>query len=1479
VSVLAPFHPCVSAWFRSRLGEPTRAQALGWPPIERGESTLLLAPTGSGKTLAAFLLAIDRLVREPERSRTTGIRVLYVSPLKALAVDVERNLRLPLEGIAAEASRSGVALRMPTVHVRTGDTPSKERARMARAPADILITTPESLYLLLTSAARSTLRDVETVIVDEIHALVPTKRGAHLALSLERLEALRHPGSARLQRIGLSATQRPLDEVARLLGGYESGAPRPVTVVDAGARKELELRVEMTRPEETPEQKGKSAWPGVHARLVELVRQHRSTIVFANSRRLAERLATAVNDLAGEELALAHHGSLARERRTVIEERLKSGELRAIVATSSLELGIDMGAVDLVVQIEAPPSVASGLQRVGRACHGVGGVPRGVLVPTHPQDLVACAAATAAMRAGDVEPTFYPRNPLDVLAQQIVAAVSMEPVAVDDLYARFRGAAPFADLPRPAFDGVLDMLSGRYPSDAFAELRPRVTWDRIAGRLEARAGSHRLAVTSGGTIPDRGLYGVFTAPSAGGEPGRRVGELDEEMVFELREREVFMLGASSWRAEQITHERVVVSPAAGEPGKMPFWHGDRAGRARGFGQRIGELVRQVARGTSTAATLCERHDLQASAAEDLLGYVRRQVEATAEVPSDESVLVERFVDEVGDWRVVVMCPLGTRVLAPWAIAVAARLRETYVEVDLHYTDDGMAFRIPACDEAPPVELFLPSPDAVETEVAHALDGTALFAARFRECASRALLLPRRDPGRRTPLWAQRKRAGDLLAVASRHPDFPIVLETYRECLRDVFDLPGLVALLRDVASKRVRVTTVDTRAPSPFASSVLFAFVARFIYDPDAPLAERRAQALTIDFERLHELLGESEIRSLLDPDILADHARYLQRLSRPATHLDGVHDLLLAVGDLTRDELRARCTPAEAADGWVDALRAAKRIIDVRVGGEARLAAVEDAARLRDALGAKLPPGLPAALLEPAPTALHELVSRYARTHGPFAVSDVASRFGLEDEALQPAIDALLEEGRLVRGAFLPGGSAPELCDRDVLDALRRRSLAHLRRAVEAVPPEALARLLVDWHGIPRKRRGRDALLAVVAELEGCPLVASALEEEILPARIDGYRAWDLDALCASGEVVWAGVESVGPSDGRIALYLAEHEPLLARVAVPVEGPLAQSIRDVLERRGAVFFVDLARTVGVFPNDVLDVLWQMVWAGEITNDTLEPMRSRLHALAGEGQRRQHPRHARAPRTGPPGSEGRWSLRAARWGDLPADTDRRAALARSLLDRYGIVTKETAHAEGIAGGFAAVYDVLKELENRGRVRRAYFVEGRGGAQFALPGADERLRARRDAKDDAEPVVLAATDPASAWGAVLDWPSTAADARPQRAAGALVVLHEGELLGWMGRGDHPVLTFLPADEPARTEKARILARALAARADRGPARALLLGSIDGLPPSRSPLLRPFVDAGFTSSASGLLRRAGRTTPPSADTDDAPPPFEV
>ncbi len=1488
ISPLDPFLSPVADWFRASLGEPTRAQTLGWPAIARGESTLLLAPTGSGKTLAAFLVAIDRLVRSertaPGARRCT--RVLYVSPLKALAFDVERNLRSPLSGIAARAAGAGVELYEPVVDIRTGDTPPRERARMRRSPGDILITTPESLYLLLTSErARHGLASVDTVIVDEIHALVPTKRGAHLALSLERLEGVRPAGAPPLQRIGLSATQRPPGEAALLLGGFERHAPRAVTIVDAGAHKELDLLVEAVTPlseiaratEPAAASRFRpSVWPGVHARVAELIRAHRSTLVFVNSRRLSERLAAALNDLAAREgdepseIALAHHGSLAREKRTAIEDRLKRGELRALVATSSLELGIEMGAVDLVVQVEAPTRVASGIQRIGRACHGVGGVPRGVLLPKHRQDLVACAAAAASMRAGEVEEAFYPRNPLDVLAQQIVAMASMEPIGQSELYDRVRQAAPFAELPASAFEGVLDMLSGRYPSDDFAELRPRITWDRNRGQITARAGARRLAIANGGTIPDRGLYGVFAvtedegAESASATSGRRVGELDEEMVFELRVGEVFLLGASSWRAEKITHDRVLVTPAAGQPGKMPFWHGDRPGRARAFGARIGELVRGIASGRVGAAELRGRHALAPAAADAIAVYVREQVEATGEVPSDVSIVVERFVDAIGDWRVVVLCPFGTRVIAPWAIAVAATLREAYVDVDVHYTDDGMAFRIPACEEPPPAELFVPSPDAIDAMVTRALDGTALFAARFRECSARALLLPRRDPGRRTPLWAQRRRAAGLLAVASRHPTFPMVLETYRECLRDVFDLPGLVGLLRDVSSRRVRVTTVDTRSPSPFAASVLFAFVANFIYEGDAPLAERRAQAMAIDFDRLRELLGETEVRQLLDAGAIAEHGRWLQRLSRPATHADAAHDLLLGLGDLSLEEVRDRCDPSLRADEWVRDLLGAGRVVELRIAGETRLVATEDAAKFRDALGVALPPGLPPALLERAGHPMRDLVMRYARTHGPFVAHEMVARFGVHARAVSESVAELLREGRMVEGAFLPGGTERELCDRDVLDAIRRKSLARLRRAVEPVDTRAFARFVLEWQGVPRARRGRDALLAVVGELEGCPLVASTLETALLPARIDAYRPWDLDALCASGEVVWGGIEPLGTTDGRVALYRSGREALLARPAVPVEGSVAAAIREVLARRGAVFFAEVAREVGGYPGHALDVLWQMVWGGEVSNDTLEPLRSRARAAAAESSGRSRLRHPRAPRTGPPGSEGRWSLRSSRMAPPPSETDRRAALSQALLDRYGVVTREAAHAEGIAGGFASVYEVLKALEDQGRVRRGYFVEGRGGAQFALPGADERLRGFRDADEAALPIVLAATDPANAWGALLDWPSPApatraGEARPQRAAGALVVLRDGVLLGWLGRTGHALLTFGPDGQVLSAEDARALAQALATLVDTGGRRALLVSTVDGAFAEASPLAPSFAAAGFAATARGLLKR--------------------
>ena len=1484
---LRRFAPAVRRWFQESFAEPTRAQKKGWPPILAGSSTLLLAPTGSGKTLAAFLAAIDRLMFSAEPPKAQRCRVLYVSPLKALAVDVEKNLRAPIAGVAAVAQREGVFFRTPTVAIRSGDTGANERAKMARTPPDILITTPESLYLMLTSEARRILASVETVIVDEIHSVAGTKRGAHLFLSLERLQALRAPDAKPLQRIGLSATQRPLEEIARLLGGGEPGRregswkPRPVEVVDAGSRKAFELTVEvpvedMARLGEVVENPSGTApagpaarhsiWPSIYPRLVELIASHRSTMVFVNSRRLAERLANALNEDAGERIALAHHGSVAREKRQEIEELLKTGRLPAIVATSSLELGIDMGAVDLVVQIEAPPSVAAGMQRIGRAGHSVGAVSRGVLIPKFRGDLLACAAAAGRIQEGKVEETFYPRNPLDVLAQQIVAIVSIESSAVDDLYALVRRAAPFSELPRSSFEGVLDMLSGRYPSDEFAELKPRVTWDRVRGVVRAREGARRVAVVNGGTIPDRGLYGVFLA-GADTRTSRRVGELDEEMVFESRAGEVFLLGASSWRIEEITSDRVLVTPAPGEPGKMPFWHGDRAGRPSEFGRAIGALARELSSSPPREALrrLEEEHGLDRKAAANLVAYLSEQTAVTGEVPSDRTIVVERYLDEMGDWRVCVLSPFGARVHAPWATAVIARVHaRSEGDVEMMWSDDGMVFRLPESDEPPEVSIFLPAADEVEDLVVRSLPQTALFAARFRENAARALLLPRRHPGRRSPLWSQRKRAADLLAVAARYGSFPMLLETYRECLRDVFDLPGLVALLKQIESRQLRVTVVDSRTPSPFAASILFSYVANFIYDADAPMAERRAQALSVDQAQLRELLGEAELRELLDPGSIEDLERSLQRTeeSRRVRHADGLHDLLLSIGDLSAEEIAARAVDPAAAESWIRELVSAHRILPIVVAGQRRFVAAEDAGRLRDALGVPPPPGLPEAFLEPVADPLADLVSRYARTHGPFRAESVAARFGLGVAPVLAALERLAAADRVLEGEFLPGGRSREWCDAEVLGSIKRRSLAKLRREVEPVEPAALARLLVQWQGLDRPRRGPDALLSVVEQLQGHPLPASVLETEILPARLARYDPSDLDALCAAGEVVWRGIEPLGPFDGRIALYLSDRVPLLARPAADLPDGLSARVREILGARGALFFSDLSAATGAFPGDLAKALWDLVWTGIVGNDTIAPLRSLIRPVSAR-ERSAGARALRSSRRGPPGTEGRWSLFASGGpGSLaPTETERRAALARVLLERHGVVTREAVAAEGVPGGFSSVYEVFKAMEEAGRVRRGYFVAGLGATQFAAAGAEDRLRMLREPSDPARTLVIAATDPANPYGAAIAWPEREG-ARPQRAAGAQVVLREGALVAWAGRTERNLLTFLPESEPARGEAARDLARALAELVDSGRRRAVLISRIDGGNPSESPLARELAAAGFTLGSRGFLKRAAR-----------------
>ena len=1496
------------AWFTGAFAAPTPAQAQAWNVTAGGGSVLVAAPTGSGKTLAAFLAALDRLAADPRPANAPRrTRVLYVSPLKALAYDIDRNLRAPLVGITHAAQRLGLPAPAIEVGMRTGDTPAQERRRMVRRAPDILITTPESLFLLLTSQARQTLVGVETVIVDEVHAVAGSKRGAHLALTLERLEALRRgadPDVPPLQRIGLSATQRPVEEVARfLVGGIldEGGdwQQRPVEIVDVGASKTLDVEIvvpveDMSRlgevldePPTGPAAGGvqprQSIWPAVHPRILELIRAHRSTIVFVNSRRLAERLCVRLNELNAEELeedspdepvpdiARAHHGSVAREQRVLIEEELKAGLLRCVVATSSLELGIDMGAVDLVIQVESPGSVASGLQRIGRAGHQVGAPSVGKVFPKYRGDLVECAVVVQRMYAGDIEATTYPRNALDVLAQQVVAMAAIDRWPVDDLWRTVRAAAGFAELSRQQLDGVLDMLSGRYPSDEFAELRPRVNWDRVADALTGRPSAQRLAVTSGGTIPDRGLYGVFIA---GEGAGRRVGELDEEMVYETRPGETFMLGSSTWRIEDITRDQVLVTPAPGEPAKLPFWHGDALGRPVEVGRAVGAFLREMGALPPHEALekLETRYGLDAWAAGNLVAYLADQREATGVLPSDRTLVVERFRDEIGDWRLCILSPFGGRVHAPWALAIEARARERLgMEVHTIWADDGIVVRIPEADDAPPLDLVVIPADDIEDVVVGELADSALFASRFRECAARALLLPRRRPGGRTPLWQQRQKSADLLQVASRYGSFPILLETYRECLRDVFDVPALAGLLRAIESRTVRLAQIETPTASPFASSLLFDYIASSMYEGDAPLAERRAQALSLDRELLAELLGADELRELIDADALTALELEIQRLAddRKARGPDGVHDLLRDIGDLRDDEVAARtdAQPGQVAR-WLQALEADRRIYRVRIAAEERWAAAEDAARFRDAVGAPPAPGLPDAFLVPVDRPLVDLIARYARTHGPFHPPDLAGRLGLPPDAVTLPLKELEREGRVVVGEFRPGGSRREWCDAEVLRRLRRRSLAALRQEVEPVEPLALARFLPAWQGITSTTPGVDRTLEVVEQLQGAPLLASGLDRDVLARRIGGYSTAWLDELLATGEVVWVGRGNLGATDGRVSLYLRDQAPLLA--PLPPQDPAAEpwwtqrhgNVLEHLARSGASFWPALYTAGGGGdPGEALDALWDLVWAGLVTNDGLAPLRA-LDSGASVGRRRRSRPGRVVSNTGPPRGAGRWSLVAELITPQPPATARAAALATQLLDRHGVVTRDAVAAEDIAGGFSAVYPVFKALEESGRCRRGYFVEGLGGAQFAMPGAVDRLRSLRSTAPDRatrQVVVLSATDPANVYGAALPWPEgQTATNRPKRIPGAVVVTADGDLVLWLGKGGATVLTF--------TQDTELLVLAATALAEDVGARripGLQVKKVDGDPVAQQPLVPVLRDAGFADHPRGMVLRSGRT----------------
>lgn len=1564
-----------------------------------------MAPTGSGKTLSAFLWAIDTLTATP-RPEGVGTRVLYVSPLKALGVDVERNLRAPLGGIQHTATRLGLPAEPVSVGVRSGDTPAAERRALIKNPPDILITTPESLYLMLTSQARESLRGVETIIIDEIHAVASTKRGAHLALTLERLDEL---VDSPVQRIGLSATVRPREEVARFLGGVA-----PVMIVAPASQKTFDLRVLVPVPDMTdiaPRASAEGAtegaltgedaadrpgsiWPAIEEAILGHVLAHRSTIVFANSRRLAERLTAHLNEQyallleaeggLGERvlprlppaeliggsgqtgglpadaplLARAHHGSVSKEQRGEIEDALKSGALRCVVATSSLELGIDMGEVDLVIQVESPPSVASGLQRVGRAGHQVGEVSRGFLYPKHRADLLGSAVVAERMVAGSIEAIRVPSNPLDILAQQTIAACALEPINVEEWFAAVRRSAPFNGLPRSAFEATLDLVAGRYPSDEFAELRPRVLWDREAGTLEGRPGAQRLAVTSGGTIPDRGLFAVYLIGSDASGTGSRVGELDEEMVYESRVGDVFALGTTSWKIQEITHDRVIVVPAFGQPGRLPFWRGDGIGRPAELGEAVGAFIRETGGGTREAALArAAAAGLDDYAADNLWSYLDEQRAATGVLPTDRSLVVERSRDELGDWRVILHSPYGMQVHAPWALAVGARLRERLgLDGSIVASDDGIIVRLPDAEAEPPgAELFLFDAEELEEIVTEEVGGSALFASRFRECAARALLLPNYSPGKRAPLWQQRQRSAQLLDVAKKYPTFPILLEAVRECLQDVYDVPALLALMRRLAARSVRIAETATESPSPFAKSLLFGYVGSFMYEGDSPLAERKAAALALDPGLLAELLGRVELRELLDPEVLKRTEAELQRLApdRRLRGIEGTADLLRLLGPLSVAEVARRLrgngedpesAPAEpaAAAEYLEALRVARRALAVPIAGVERWIAVEDAARVRDALGTPLPLGLPQAFTEPVADPLGDLIARFARTHGPFRVGALADRLGLGVAVVAHALGRLADERRLVRGEFLPStgvaGEAArdqEWCDTEILRRIRVRSLAALRQEVEPVDPATFGRFLPSWQGIGGGLRGVDGVATVIDQLAGVYLPASAWESLILPQRVADYSPALLDQLTAAGEVLWSGRGALPGRDGWIALHPADLAPL--SLALPAEeprefSPAQEAVLGQLAGGGAYFFRQLAQArPDIGEAELGEALWELVWAGLIGNDTLAPLRA---LTGGGGAHRQAPVTPRArmhrgrlgragslgalPKNGPggyavPGSVGGPSLPAAvsgaglrglpeepdrgepgalprrptlprrglpprsseapitagRWSLLPKPvgdvTVRAAAASELLLERYGVLTRGSVMTEGTPGGFALAYRVLSGMEDGGSVRRGYFIEGLGGAQFARSATIDRLR-QAALPDDPDPtrapvvVTLAATDPANPYGAALAWPEVAGNLekkhRPGRKAGGLVTLVDGRLVLFMERGGKSLLGFSAEESTLAAAIDSLAAVVRAGRVDR-----LAIERFNGEFVLASAVSAALRAAGFTETPRGLrLRRA-------------------
>jgi ATP-dependent Lhr-like helicase len=1468
--MLARFHPLVREWFEETFAEPSAPQRSGWPAIATGSHTLILAPTGTGKTLAAFLWELNELiVRGLENPLPNAVHLLYISPLKALNNDIQRNLDRPLADLRSLFAAAGQEFPEIRVAVRTGDTPASARARMLRKSPHILITTPESLNIMLTTLkGRGMFSATRAVIVDEIHAIAGTKRGSHLALTLERLEAL---VEAPPQRIGLSATQKPLGEVARFLGGCEdhtndASGFRPVTIVDCGMTKEMVISVES--PVADLANVGGSIWPAVAPLVLGHIRDSRTTLVFVNNRAQAEKIAARVNALAEEEIALPYHGSLARERRFALEERLKAGSIRALITTSSLELGIDIGSVDLVIQLQSPKRVASALQRIGRAGHTLGVPSRGILVPTFRDDAVEIAAIVAAMRAGDVEPTHVVQNALDVLAQVIVAAVSVDDWRSEDLFALVRRSYPYHQLTRSAFDEVLAMLSGKYPSDITAELEPRITWDRVNDRLTGSRAARMTAVISGGTIPDRGLYTVNL-------PDRtRLGELDEEFVHESRVGDVFQLGSSTWRIAAIEHDRVVVTPAPGTPARMPFWHGEYMARSLMLSHRVGALRRELAEAPDEK-DLADRYGCDAATANSLVKYIASQRAATGIVPDDRNIVIEQFRDETGAVRIVIHAAFGGRINAPWGMALAQRVRESINNTDLQVqtTDDGIMLRLPDMGMTTPVQALLGLSGAeAEQLVLEEVGSTSLFGARFRMNAARALLLPRGNPRRRMPLWLQRLKSLDLLQTVRQFPSFPILVETYREVLQDAFDMDGLKSTLADIAAGNIRIHNVNTDGPSPFAASLQFGFVMDWLYGDDTPRAEQRAALLSLDRALLDEVMGgegSDDITLEAIEQTIAERRGTVA--GRRARTDDELAHLLDRAGDLSGEEIRSRVASADEGargDPFAELLER-RRVVAIQLGSEGAREwrfiltetypryvsafSAEELTRVRqgvDLIEQNASTAIPDVLRHPsinAAVARREILARFLTQSGPVTAQEIHDRYGWSAEWVEARLTEWEKAGKLIRGKFRRETRDIEWCSRRVVEIGRRRALAALRKQIEAVELPHFSAFMQRWQHVDERDRleGMAGTATAVRQLYGIARPPAAWDRDYLRARVRGYDPQTLSQFSATGEPVWVGEGNYDPESGAIplgrvrffergtgAIWLPDDQE-------PVLTENAEKVRTTIATEGASFIVDIQAATGLTMLATREAIRELVAWGLVTNDTVEALREvgrwkpmmprsgpdpttwlpadytpspNRRIVQRRPNLRRLPKWRRPDKPGgaPGGWTGRWSLvrrRGTLGPDLPEE-ERAERIARQWLARYGIVSRDWWRRERPPVSWRSIYRELKRLEFRGEVRRGYFVKGLGGAQFALPDAVEWLR--EIASEDqtvANFVVMAASDPANIYNLRLELVDRDPLSRP-RGSGALLVMRGGRVaIAVEARGRRfTVADWLLPEEVAAAKKA-------------------------------------------------------------------------